>query len=117
MFVGFESSECECFLILGAELRALSMSGKYASIKLYFQHFICTCVCEGWRSEGLDFPQVLPTHVSSNLLLDVFLPSDVLTGTILGPPCNGFLSPSVTLLFFFCYDENILDLLAPLPWH
>lgn len=55
MFVGFESSECECFL--GAEPRALSTSGKHVSIKLYSQHFICTCVCEGWRSEDPEFPR------------------------------------------------------------
>lgn len=66
----------------------------------YAPSTLCAHVCEEWRSEGLEFPQVLPTHVSSNLLLAVFLPADVLTGTILGPPCNGFLSPSVTLLFY-----------------
>jgi hypothetical protein len=39
--VYFEYSGCECFLMLGAEPRALTMSGGHSSYKLYSQHFIC----------------------------------------------------------------------------
>lgn len=62
------------FSDLGAEPRALGMSGKHSSIQLYPQHSIRTRVCEGWRAEGLEFAQLLPANFSSHLHLNMFLP-------------------------------------------